>query len=156
MNKFIGAARTAHKNNMEALRVHDALAQMLRRELRKHWSHNTLQGGLERSWSLEWSTQLQRIVVNCYLAPDDSLREDITPLLEELMIVRDLHPVNEWISPEASYKAWVFNRPGYAWRDSNRICRPVGVTVYFHFEKSDRCSKRGTGKYEEIEEIVCE
>lgn len=155
MDKFLKAARVAHMDNTAAISAHNGLAKTLRLSLRKHWTGQVLKGEGLRSWSLEWSTQMQRVVVNCYLGPEDSLRTDTLPLLEDLVITNGLEPVNEWASTETDYKAWVLNCPGDCWTDTRSVQRPVGVVIYFHFAQSTQCSKRGTGEYEEIQEIVC-
>ena len=126
------------------------------------WSLNTdsYAGKGKRAAYLSYTSGIGTInclSINLYLGENDTITDDIALILDELMNHPDLehHGDNDYI--EMGWKGWDFKYTGWHKRSLHWL-RDVEPRLLLRawFENSTKCKKVGTGKYEEIMEVVCE
>lgn len=155
MKKYLQAASSEHRNKVRAIVAHKELMPIIRDLAIEHWTPITGYQEKSRSFSLAWSPGLNRLDLSCYLSEIDSLKKDIQPLLEALMIDLDFEVIHGWECTDSKYKTWTLDHPTAKWKDTNGIMRPTGIQLYFYFGKSVNCRTVGTGEMVEQQEIVC-
>lgn len=92
------------------------------------------------------SSTINCLSVNLRLGSEDSIIKDVGPEIEDLRNDKRFEFIEDSQYLEMGWKGWRFK-----YKETGGI-----LLVRAWFEKSTKCELKGTGKFEEIKELVCE
>jgi hypothetical protein len=88
--------------------------------------------------------------LNLYLSENDSIIRDVGPIIESLKEHHKLSFVERRDYGDMNWRGWEF-----ALKTNEKKPKPT-LLVRAWYERSKKCKLIGTGKFEEIKEMVCE
>ena len=115
------------------------------------WDHSTPERQFDITYA--WGTGvINAVALNLRLGEQDTITKDVWPIVEEIMEDPRLEFKEDCEYIEMGWKGWNFL---LRTANGNNDFRPT-LKIRAWFEKSIKCKKVGTGKFEEVMEVVCE